>query len=97
MEGGRLLFLATQPDGTLPLGFTAREHQVDCVIQKFPLAAGMYMISSALAIPTVQWLWKGQDIASLSVSPCDVYGSGYAPKAARSLIAIPHEWRRVVN
>jgi lipopolysaccharide transport system ATP-binding protein len=97
VEGGRLLFLATQPDGTLPLVFTPGKHQVDCVIRRFPLAAGMYMISSALAIPMMQWLWKGQDIASLSVAPCDVYGSGYAPKAARSLIAIPHEWHQVVN
>ena len=95
VEGGRLLFLATQPDGTLPLVFTKGEHSVDCILERFPLSAGTYMLSSALAIPTVQWLWKGQDLTAMTVAPCDVYGSGYAPKASRSLLAVPHQWRVV--
>jgi lipopolysaccharide transport system ATP-binding protein len=92
-DGGRLLFLATQPDGTLPLEFTPGEHQVECVVPRLPLAAGEYAVSAALAIPTVQWLWRGQDLAALTVVPRDVYGSGHAPKAARSLLAVPHTWR----
>jgi lipopolysaccharide transport system ATP-binding protein len=95
VDGGRLLLLSTQPDGTLPLAFTRGEHCVECVLEKLPLAAGEYTLSAALAIPTVQHLWRGQDLAGLTVVSRDVYGSGHAPKVPRSVLAVAHVWRAV--
>jgi hypothetical protein len=94
-DGSRVLLLATQPDGVLPLAFTPGEHCVECLIEKLPLAAGEYTVGAALAVPTVQWLWRMPDLAGLTVVPRDVYGSGLAPVASRSLLAVPHHWRCV--
>jgi lipopolysaccharide transport system ATP-binding protein len=93
-DGSRLLLLSTQPDGTMPLTFEVGVHQVECVIEKLPLAAGQYTIGAALAIPGIQWLWRSPDLAALTIVPRDVYGSGLAPAASRSLLALEHHWRR---
>lgn len=56
-DGSPLLLLSTQPDGTLPLEFSAAEHCVDCMIENIPLGAGEYVLGWGLAIPNVEWLW----------------------------------------
>jgi lipopolysaccharide transport system ATP-binding protein len=94
VEGGRLLFLASH-ESMLHLPFMPGKHSVDCLIEKLPLSAGTYLVSADMAIPAVGWLWRGQDLTSLSVTPRDVYGSGHAPKTSRSLLAVPHKWRVV--
>jgi lipopolysaccharide transport system ATP-binding protein len=92
VEGGRLLFLASH-ESTLHLAFARGTHSVDCRIEKLPLSAGTYLVSADLAIPAIKWLWRGQDLTSVTISPRDVYGSGHAPKTSRSLLAVPHEWQ----
>ncbi len=93
--GLKLWTLSTQPDGTLPIEFVPGIQAVDCVIPWLPLAAGEYTIGAAVAIPYAEYLWRGQELARLSVLPGDVYGSGLAPTAGRSAVAVGHEWRRV--
>jgi len=92
-DGSKVLLLSTQPDGTLPLEFQAATQSVECVIERLPLAAGEYFLSAGLAIPNMEWLHWRQNIGRLSIVPHDVYGSGLAPVASRSLIAVEHHWR----
>jgi lipopolysaccharide transport system ATP-binding protein len=95
IDGSRLILLSTQPDGILPLTLEVGEHCVECVIKKFPLAAGEYLLGAGLAIPNIQWLWNRTELAKLTISPRDVYNSGTAPTMTRSYIALDHEWRNV--
>jgi lipopolysaccharide transport system ATP-binding protein len=92
-EGSKLLLLSTQPDGRLPLEFEPGEHYVDCIIEKIPFAAGEYILGAGLACPNVEWLWRRSELTSLTIVPRDVYGSGLAPSASRSLVAVTHRWR----
>jgi lipopolysaccharide transport system ATP-binding protein len=93
LDGAPLLLLSTEPDGVLPLPFEVGTGCVDCVVEKIPFAAGDYILAGALAIPWVEWLWRNRELARLTVSPRDVYGSGLAPQSVRSLTAVNHIWR----
>jgi len=95
MEGIKLLLLSTEPDGTLPLPFEKGEASVDCIIFNLPLAAGEYVLGGGLAIPNAEWLWQQPELTTLTVHPNDIYGSGLAPMATRSIIAVEHEWEKV--
>jgi len=85
--------LSTEPDGTLPLDILPGDHAVDCTIENLPLSAGEYILGAGLAIPNAEWLWFSPDLANLTISPRDVFGSGLAPSVSRALIAPRHEWR----
>jgi lipopolysaccharide transport system ATP-binding protein len=87
------LHLSTEPDGTLQMDILPGEHAVDCVIESLPLAAGEYIIGVGLTVPNVEWLWQQTEIATFTVSPRDVFGSGRAPVASRALVAPHHQWR----
>jgi lipopolysaccharide transport system ATP-binding protein len=93
LDGSPLMLLSTQPDGTLPLSIRAGEQSVDCLLERFPLAAGEYVIGAGLAVPNVEWLCWTPELARLTVHPQDVYGSGLAPHAPRSMIAVSHKWQ----
>jgi lipopolysaccharide transport system ATP-binding protein len=93
LDGGRLLFLASH-ESAFQIAFTPGQHRVDCRIDKLPLSAGNYLVTADLAIPAIGWLWRGQDLTSLTIAPRDVYGSGCAPKTSRSLVAVEHQWTR---
>lgn len=95
MGGPGLLLLSTQPDGTLPVSFEVGEGCLDCTVKKIPFAAGEYVIGAGLAVPNVEWLWREQELGRLTIVPKDVYGSGVAPAASRSITAVEHSWRRV--
>ncbi|MGQ0561629.1 MAG: ABC transporter ATP-binding protein [Gemmatimonadota bacterium] len=95
LEGARLIVLSTQPDGTMPLSFSAGFQAVDCVIDELPLAAGDYAVAAALAIPNMERLWFRHEAGTFSVLPKDIYGSGHAPVVQRSALALHHSWRAV--
>jgi hypothetical protein len=69
------------------------DHAVDCVIENLPLSAGDYIVGAGLAIPYVEWLWFQPELATLTISPRDVFGSGLAPVSNRGMIAPKHHWR----
>lgn len=94
-DGARLLKLSTQPDGTLPLSLKPGDHAVDCLIRNLPLAAGDYLLTAALGVPSVRWLWGPHQIGALTVGPRDVYGSGLSPTSARCALAVEHGWQVV--
>lgn len=93
IDGLSLFTLSTRPDGILPLTIEPGEHFVDCVISQLPLAAGEYILGIGLAIPKVEMLWWQPELCRLIVNQEDVYGSGIAPAAPRSQIAVQHYWR----
>lgn len=93
MDGVRVLLLSTTPDGTLELALDVGEHPVDCVVEQLPLSAGDYVLGAGLAIPNAEWLCLNPDLARLTVLARDVYGSGLAPVASRSVVAPRHHWR----
>jgi lipopolysaccharide transport system ATP-binding protein len=92
-DGMPVMYLSTQPDGVLPLSFEVGIGRVDCVVEKIPVASGDYVLGGALTIPWTEWLWRNRELGRLTVHPEDVYGSGYAPHAARGLVAVSHNWR----
>jgi lipopolysaccharide transport system ATP-binding protein len=91
-NGPRLWILSTQPDGTLPLPFRAGPQWAECEIPELPLAAGDYVVGAGLAVPFMQTLWHEAELGQLTVLPADYYGSGWAPAAPRSLVAVKHRW-----
>lgn len=92
LDGSKLLLLSTQPDGTMALAFRPGEQSVECSIEQLPLAAGEYIFGAGLAIPQEKWLWRQENLGTLTVVPKDIYGSGFEPRAPRSLLAVPHKW-----
>ena len=66
---------------------------VECEFPSLPLSAGEYIVGVGLAIPNKEWLYRNQQIGTLIVHPKDVYNSGMAPIANRSILAIPHKWK----
>jgi lipopolysaccharide transport system ATP-binding protein len=92
-DGARLLRLSTQPDGTLPLNFEPGAQCVDCVLRNVPFAAGEYLVSVALGVPGMRWLWGPHQVGTLTIGPRDVYGSGQSPTTSRCAIAVDHGWQ----
>ena len=91
-ERGTVLRLSTQPDGNVPMQIREGHGFGDCIIAELPLSAGRYDVGCGLAIPGRKWLVWHDILGTLTVRPSDVYGSGLAPIAARSLLAIRHRW-----
>ena len=89
---GVLLLLSTQPDSNVMMQINEGHNSIDCQIGQLPLSAGDYWIGSGLAIPNKEWLYWNEHLGMLTVLPRDIYQSGLAPTANRSLLAIPHRW-----
>jgi lipopolysaccharide transport system ATP-binding protein len=90
--GSKLFQYSTEPLSGFKLEFSEGENYVDCILPKFPLSAGKYMISAGLAVPMIEWLCWHEEIATLEVLEKDVYGSKVPPNLERSPIAIEHYW-----
>lgn len=93
-DGAKLVSLSTEPDSTLALDFQPGAGSVDLAIPKMPFAAGEYILGAGLAIPWVEYLSWNPELCWFSVFPRDVYESGLAPSAPRSLMAFDHSWRK---
>ncbi len=91
--GTPLLLCSTQPDSTVSMIIKKGQNIVECEFSSLPLSAGEYFVGSGLGIPNKEWLYRNQQIGRLTVHPKDVYQSGMAPTADRSILAIPHKWR----
>jgi len=91
--GTSLLLCSTQPDSTVPMIINKGENVVECELLSLPLSAGEYIVGVGLAIPNKEWLFRNQQIGRLTVHPKDVYHSGMAPTANRSILAVPHKWK----
>lgn len=94
MDQTPLLLCSTTPDSNVAMDIASGTHYVECEFASWPLSAGRYLISAALAIPNKEWLTTIDQAALLEVEGKDVFGSGtLMPHAARALFAIPHNWR----
>jgi len=93
LYGVPLLLCSTQPDSAVPVVLQEGQTIVECEFASFPLSAGEYVIGAGLAIPNKEWLYKEDQAALFSVHPRDVYHSGMAPVASRSIVATPHVWK----
>jgi hypothetical protein len=92
-HGAPLLLCSTQPDSVVPMTIRAGKNAVECEFISLPLSAGEYIVGAGLAIPNKEWLCKRDQLGWLSIHPKDVYQSGMAPTASRSILATPHVWR----
>jgi lipopolysaccharide transport system ATP-binding protein len=92
-HGVPLLLCSTQPDSVVPMTIRAGKNSVECEFISLPLSAGEYIVGAGLAIPNKEWLCKRAQLGWLSIHPKDVYQSGMAPTASRSILATPHVWR----
>lgn len=87
-----LLLFSTTPDGTVPMRIEPGEHFVDCLIPRWPLSAGHYVLGAGLAIPGERFLWNRANLHGLVVLEKDVFGSGLPPTVKRYAVTTPHEW-----
>jgi hypothetical protein len=91
-DGTTLLLTSTSPDQTVHFGVEPGVWQVDCDFERFPLAAGEYVLGAGLAIPGLEYVWRNESLCRLHVAAADIFASGLAPSSNRYLIASPHQW-----
>ncbi|MBS0227271.1 MAG: ABC transporter ATP-binding protein [Proteobacteria bacterium] len=91
-DGVSLLLTSTTPDQSLPFSVEPGTHGIDCEFERFPLAAGEYMLDLGLAIPGIEYVWRNEVLCRLRVEPRDVFGSGLPPDSRRYLVATPSHW-----
>ena len=94
MNGTLLTLCSTSPDSAQPISFQGGDGFVDCDFPCLALSAGAFIIGAGLAIPNVEWLDNRPHAATLNVESCDVFGSGFAPRASRYPVPMPHVWHR---
>jgi lipopolysaccharide transport system ATP-binding protein len=95
LDGFRIFYFPSFPDGRFSLSLEPGDHCVDCRIEKIPLAAGEYSIGAGLAIHNTEWLWRIQDLGKLTISAKDVYDCGRPPEMPGKLLAVPHRWEAI--
>ena len=89
-----LLLMSTQPGLNIPMEIKEGDHFVDCVLlDKFPLAAGNYVLGCGLAVPNKEWLCWNEKMVVFQVHERDVFKSGSSPVNKDMLMAIPYTWR----
>jgi lipopolysaccharide transport system ATP-binding protein len=91
-EGVPLILSSTTPDHALPFSVEAGVHVLDCRFERFPLSAGDFVIGAGLAIPGVEYVWRNESMAPVSVASRDVFGSALPPASNRYLVVAPHTW-----
>lgn len=93
-EGVPLLLTSTAPDQNIHFSAEPGRYEVECEFERFPLAAGEYVLGLGLAIPGVEYLWRNESLCRLHVAPRDIFGSGLPPSSNRYLVATMHQWSR---
>ncbi|MCC7096490.1 MAG: ABC transporter ATP-binding protein [Thermomonas sp.] len=94
-DGVSLLLTSSSPDQSLPFSVEPGTHWIDCEFERFPLAAGEYMLVLSLAIPGIEYVWRNEALCRLRVEPRDVFGSGLPPDSRRYLVATSNRWAMV--
>ena len=92
IDGTPLLLTSTTPDHNQAFSVQPGKYTVDCSFERFPLAAGEYMLDLGLAIPGVEYVARNETACCLHVAARDVFASGLPPAAKRYLVATPHAW-----
>ncbi len=90
--GFKIAELSTKPLSGVGLSFSPGSSYIDCRIPRIPLAAGEYKISVFMAIPMVDWLYKGEDLGTFVISENDIYNSGCPPQTGRTIMSFEHYW-----
>ncbi len=91
-DGVPLLLCSTTPDHNLAFAVSPGRYEIDCRFERFPLAAGEYVLGLGLAIPGVEYVWRNEAVCRLHVAARDVFGSGLPPDSRRYLVASAHAW-----
>jgi hypothetical protein len=92
MDGSTVIRCSTSPDSNVPVKLLQGEYYIDCLFDQFPLAAGTYVFGVGLTTSNIAFLFEDEDSTTLEVHAADVFQSGFAPQARRSLVATPHSW-----
>lgn len=96
-EGVPLVLTSTAPDQSIHFAAEPGNYEVECEFDRFPLAAGEYVLGLGLAIPGVEYVWRNEALCRLHVAPRDIFGSGLPPASNRYLVAAAHRWRPPVS
>ncbi|MEI8340544.1 MAG: polysaccharide ABC transporter ATP-binding protein [Verrucomicrobiota bacterium] len=92
-DGAKVLMLSTTPDSGFPCAIRKGTNTVECVIEKMPFSGGEWILGVGIWLGSECACWN-TDLCKLQIEPWDVYGSGFALTANRSLITTAHHWRR---
>ena len=95
LDGFRIFYFPSFPDGRFSMTIDPGDHCVDCLIERMPLAAGEYSVGAGLAIHNSEWLWRVQDLGKLTINARDVYECGRPPEMPGKLLAVPHRWGKI--
>jgi lipopolysaccharide transport system ATP-binding protein len=92
VDGVVLALFSTRPDSTVDVAFDQGQHWVDCVVRRWPFAAGVYSIAGGIAVPGMHYLSWADRLGALTVAERDVYESGLPPSSRRYLVAPEYHW-----
>ncbi len=95
LEGVPLIQYSTRPVTRVDVSINAGENAIECEFPQFPLAAGQYYLSVGLTRPMLEWLYRDDQFALLTVEPGDVFASGTPVVSSRALLVVPHRWLSV--
>jgi lipopolysaccharide transport system ATP-binding protein len=87
-----LIQYSTRPLTTIDVKFKPGFNSIYCEFPNFPLAAGRYLLSIGLTRPKIEWLYRNDQFATLTVNECDIYDSGTPLTSDRSYLATQHQW-----
>jgi len=90
--GTEILRLSTQPISGFELGPLARRGAVDLIVPNLPFSAGRIVMDLGLTRPGYEFVALASAVASFSVNPHDVYGSGVSIDQGKGLIVTDHHW-----
>jgi lipopolysaccharide transport system ATP-binding protein len=91
LENTKLLLCSTMPDRNILMEIHEGEHYYECIFDKWPLAAGQYLLQAGLAIPMKEWLYQTKEPIPLTIESKDVYNSGMPPESSRYLFAAQYQ------
>ncbi len=90
--GTEILRLSTQPISGFELGKLAGRGLVTLELPKLPFTAGRIVLDVGLTRPGYEFVAMAPGVASFTVDPSDVYGSGVGIDQGKGLIVAGHQW-----
>jgi lipopolysaccharide transport system ATP-binding protein len=92
LQGVPLIRYSNQPVSGVDISFNEGQNSIELEFERFPLAAGEYIISTGLTRPNIAWLSRTEKFAHLVVKEADIFGSGYLLDSSYSIMTVSHRW-----
>jgi len=91
-DGVPLIQYSTRPISHMNVGFHLGLNSVELEFEQLPLAAGEYILSAGLTRPLIDWLYRSERFAQLTIMEQDIFQSGFPLTSSCAMLAVPHRW-----